>query len=179
MHGYVCTTVTGYYNDKCWAVNYDYLSRGQCDPFVYVINCYCFRCYNNTFFTGLYSIFELPKANCFFFFWAYRLCAAAPFNILFFFFTLLLVSEQFILYFFYWCTFFSSRCSFPLTLYLHALFVGGSNSSVDFTGRDMIWMQLGHPTLIYKWLKGKFLTMQKNTFCLGQHLYITSIKFIS
>jgi hypothetical protein len=90
------------------------------------------------------------KLIVFFFFWAYRLCAAAPFNILFFFFTLLLVSEQFILYFFYWCTFFSSRCSFPLTLYLHALFVGGSNSSVDFTGRDMIWMQLGHPSLIYK-----------------------------
>ena len=87
-------------------------------------------------FSGLYSIFGLPRANCFFSFEPIG-CAAAPFNILFFFFTLLLVSEQFILYFFTGAPF-SSRCSFPLTLYLHALFVGGSNSSVDFTGRDMI-----------------------------------------
>ena len=64
-------------------------------------------------------------------------CAAAPFNILFFFFILLLVSEQFIHYFFTGAPF-PSRYSFPLTLYLHALFVGGSNSSVNFTGRDMI-----------------------------------------
>jgi len=96
---------------------------------------YCYIwCYNNPFFQGLYSIFGLPKGNRFF---ILGLSVVLLHLFFFCFFTLMLVSEQFILPFSYCFYDFSSGCPFPLTLFLHQLFVGGSNTLVDFTGREM------------------------------------------
>jgi len=104
---------------------------------------YCYIwCYNNPFSRDFILFLGFLKVIVFSF--GTISCAAAPFNNFFFcFFTLLLVSEQFILPFSYFFLWFFTQLSFSIDIFfcmncLH----GGSNTLVDFTGREMIWMQL-------------------------------------
>ena len=97
---------------------------------------------------------------------AYQLCCCA----FFFFLTLLFVGQQFFLYYF---TVGFVRFFVQLSFSIDTFFAWIVSRGLYLNATEV------HPSPIYKWLKGKLISMRKITFCIGQHLYITSTKFTS